>query len=416
MRIWESHSSLTFIEKINDDNADIRLSFERQEHREIDHFIFNDITLGHAFQPGEGLGGDVHFRENVNWDFNVLYDQLPEEGKVSFFAVALHELGHSLGLGHSDDSTAVMYKYYSMNTATLSNDDIRGIHHIYGIPSKPSSPQTNEIYSSGESTISNGEILPATTPDKCNTSYDAIATIRGELFIFKEKYMWRPEISNEYNEIRQLWNELPQTLSHVDAVFENAEGQFLFFIGNQLYIFESTKLVSKLRLYHLGMDWNVKKIDAIFRWPYNQKIYIFSGDNYYRYDEKINRVERDYPQLIEGTFRDVYDIDTAFTSDKQLYFFKNEYFYEFDDNSMRMKRMKPQKSSIRFMRCIEPNLFATRTNFDDEIKDYITFDEIEIEDFQHHEKSLYTSSGIVLKGNWRNFISFLSILLIKKNY
>lgn len=43
------------------------------------------------------LGGDAHFREDINWDFDVIGDEMPSSEKTSFFAVALHELGHSLG-------------------------------------------------------------------------------------------------------------------------------------------------------------------------------------------------------------------------------------------------------------------------------------------------------------------------------
>lgn len=382
--MWQKQSTLTFEEIESADDADIRLSFEQQNHVEIDPFKFNDNTLAHAFQPGFKLGGDIHFFDDVKWDFNVIYDEQPEDGKVSFFAVVLHEAGHSLGLGHSSDPTAVMYKYYSLNTASLSHDDIYGIHHIYGVPFAFETP--SGIYSSGENTDVNPN-----TPDKCNTSYDAIATIRGELFIFKEEFMWRPDITDEFNEVRQLWNELPEK-RHIDAVFENSNGKILFFISDQIFIFESTNLVDKLRLYHIGMDWDVKKIDAIFRWPYNNKVYIFTDSNYYRFDEKLFRVEKNYPKQIASAFRDVYSIDTALNFKNQLYFFKDEYFYEFDDNVMRMKRMQPQLSAVKFMKCIAPKFFTSRTHFNSENQDYIIFEEGEVDDsdiehFHHFEKS-----------------------------
>lgn len=53
----------------------------------------------------------------------------------SLFAVAAHELGHSLGLSHSRDPSAVMYphyRYYDRQQHKLSPDDILGIQTIYG--------------------------------------------------------------------------------------------------------------------------------------------------------------------------------------------------------------------------------------------------------------------------------------------
>ena len=59
------------------------------------------------------------------------------DADFDFFTVALHELGHSLGLGHSLDKTSVMYKYYSGARRTLTADDTAGIQAIYGVVPVP---------------------------------------------------------------------------------------------------------------------------------------------------------------------------------------------------------------------------------------------------------------------------------------
>ena len=53
---------------------------------------------------------------------------------MSFFAVAVHEFGHSLGLSHSAVPGAVMYPYYQTveGDFKLSSDDIAGIQAVYG--------------------------------------------------------------------------------------------------------------------------------------------------------------------------------------------------------------------------------------------------------------------------------------------
>lgn len=62
--------------------------------------------------------------------------------------VAAHEFGHVLGLQHSLEPEAVMCPFYSDSyPLQLSEDDKRGIQHLYGPPrhAAPDPTDTNEI-------------------------------------------------------------------------------------------------------------------------------------------------------------------------------------------------------------------------------------------------------------------------------
>ncbi len=86
-----------------------------------------------AWEDGAGLDCDVVFlTENqwgaVRWDTS---STGPASGHYDMEAVAVHEWGHCLGLGHSDSSAAVMYAYYQ-GIRDLDQDDIDGAAAIYG--------------------------------------------------------------------------------------------------------------------------------------------------------------------------------------------------------------------------------------------------------------------------------------------
>lgn len=72
--------------------------------------------------------GDVHFDDSELWSTDIQTGGLQP---IDLVTVALHELGHSLGLNHSGVFGATMYPYYNGSQRYLTSDDIVGISMLY---------------------------------------------------------------------------------------------------------------------------------------------------------------------------------------------------------------------------------------------------------------------------------------------
>ena len=78
------------------------------------------------FYFSAGLAGQIHF------DDDELFALGEREGAVDFYWLAVHEIGHTLGLQHSDIKEAAMFSMQKV-FKKLDADDIKGISMIYGM-------------------------------------------------------------------------------------------------------------------------------------------------------------------------------------------------------------------------------------------------------------------------------------------
>ena len=117
------------------------------------------ITLGWRSLDGDGAGGKVaiaswsHLPAGGTLDeiqsVNIVFDiaDFPFEATDAeiddgyFYQTALHEIGHALGLGHSENPLDIMFASVALGKKDLTQGDLDGIVHLYGAPMPVTLPQ-----------------------------------------------------------------------------------------------------------------------------------------------------------------------------------------------------------------------------------------------------------------------------------
>lgn len=127
---WVRVTPLTFYEVDDPADAQIRISWETDDHGDGNPFDGAGGSFAHTFPPGTSpLSGDIHLDGSETW---VAHGWEGPVSSIGLYPVAVHQIGHALGLGHSADPAAVMHDSYTAGKIALGADDISAIQGIYG--------------------------------------------------------------------------------------------------------------------------------------------------------------------------------------------------------------------------------------------------------------------------------------------
>ncbi|XP_014788131.1 matrix metalloproteinase-21 [Octopus bimaculoides] len=313
----------------------------------------------------DGSGGDIahswhtgnmHFDDDEN--FKAIYS--PSVEGIYLLRVAVHEIGHVLGLNHTEKDYSVMYAIYNQDSNVDSEfelgwDDRKDVQKIYGV-----------------------------CRGAFNTVFDWVRRRPDNRFIFNTYFFrgnryWMYE--NHANRTRygdpliisREWKGVPSDIdAYVHIWFYNHPGIVdvtYFFKGEHYYMYESMeakvldgwpkKISEGFGPKPNGTDRIPNNVDSVFFDMRDSNIYFFKGDMVYVYNprgegapsktgccERISKITDEFPAAkgerpLEGNLDAVY-----YSYKKQsMYFLKGENVWR---NSNFSRRQSPRKNTIRY--------------------------------------------------------------------
>lgn len=171
---WESASkglvSFKFVNSLYE--SQINLEWKRVERKSLGNCKFNYDTKKRLFSA----------EINIGLSDGILHGNY--QNKQEVYHTILHEVGHSLGLGHSPFKNDIMYVPHQYGVNNLSETDKKTLIWLYKLPSSITAEDAirricNEPFSSldemimhmeGKNSIPKAEPLP--TPQQQNNSFD----------------------------------------------------------------------------------------------------------------------------------------------------------------------------------------------------------------------------------------------------
>ncbi|KAM7073446.1 matrix metalloproteinase-21 [Molossus nigricans] len=296
-RMWSEVIPLNFLEDLSGPGAtiDIKLGFGRGRHLGCPR-VFDGI--GQEFAHAWRLG-DIHFDDDEH------FTPPTSSVGISLLKVAVHEIGHVLGLPHTYRAGSIMQPNYIPQGPAFELDwsDRKAIQKLYG--------------------SCEGAFDTAFDWIRKDRSHAGQGTARFSTYFFRSGWYW---------------------------LYENRNNRTRY--GDPALI---------LTGWHGVPAQNIDAFVHVWTWGRDER-YFFKGNRYWRYDSDRDQAHTEdeqgkrYPRLISEGFPGIPSpLDTAFYDrGKQLiYFFKGSLVFEFDVARNHVLGSRPKKMTEVFP-AIEP--------------------------------------------------------------
>uniref|UniRef100_A0A8C8HCD2 Peptidase metallopeptidase domain-containing protein n=1 Tax=Oncorhynchus tshawytscha TaxID=74940 RepID=A0A8C8HCD2_ONCTS len=289
-KYWNDVAPLSFRE-VEYGRADIRISFHTK-----------DATCA---VPFDGRGASDEF-----WTEGMFYG-------INLRVIAAHEIGHALGLDHSQYRSALIAPLYTgyRSNFLLHPDDVKGIQAMYG---KWSLIEPTVTLPTDSLPDAEGDI-----PDPFTARLNAImlgklsAHNTGQRYTFKSSLLWKLFYFD------RLWMGLPGNLktavysqrTNKTYFFKEKNKKLVFFKGTGYWQWDELRS-SNLNVYPKPLSNLFNGVpsspDAAFTWT-NGKIYFFKRDKYWCVNSLLS-VDKGYPLRKSEQKHDIIGVQTpAFT-------------------------------------------------------------------------------------------------------
>lgn len=382
--IWQNQvRNLRFVHRLTSISTDIVISYQDKHHSYRSNTAQNcsfsdDTVLAHADYPNSGrISSEIHIDNNLDWNLNETVG-VYTDGRPRLLDVLIHEIGHILGLSHSDDENSAMYAFYDnyRDYSVLSADDISGIQKLYsGGPAKqdastPATPQkpppTTTPSTKNRKLLTLGDV-----PDLCTIeNLQHFIIFNNRMYVFYKKLMWSIDLKEKVYEppvlIRNWFPFLPEDFEELDAVYQEPSGYIIAIIKSEVYI------INPLTLQKSGNSpFNTNyfipansKLNAIVN-TYTGRTFVFYDDIfiaelefdvsglYFHIKQRGERISNtDFATLPSG-------LDSAFRfTNGLLYFFKDDTVYEYDEFTKSLLRAIPISIDVFGINCPKESMLT----------------------------------------------------------
>ncbi|XP_012510802.1 PREDICTED: matrix metalloproteinase-21 [Propithecus coquereli] len=298
-RMWSEVTPLDFREDLTAPGAtvDIKLGFGRGRHLGCP-WVFDGS--GQEFAHAWRLG-DIHFDDDEH------FTPPTSDMGISLLKVAVHEIGHVLGLPHTYRTGSIMQPNYTPQEPVFELDwsDRKAIQRLYG---------------------------------SCEGSFDTA-------------FDWIRKERNQYGE----------TMVRFSTYFFRKSWYWLYENRNN-----RTRYGDPIQIlvgWHGIPTQNVDAFVHIWTWRRDER-YFFKGNQYWRYDSDKDQAYaedeqgKSYPKLISEGFPGIPSpLDTAFYDRRQqlIYFFKESLVFAFDVNRNQVLKSYPMKITEVFPAIVPQN-------------------------------------------------------------